>query len=197
MTRRRSCDAETAIAAAARSYGGDPEAAGTLRNTEITEQSRVNVEVNAPPSLAGDVDDDTSWNDTGVSGGLGPCDPHPADDVSPNENSVWTQVGVRERDQLSLFGMFGLDLLRSRAHARVELQPALAGKGFIPVAVPEQDIVQARAAVLPRVRSGCPAAARDGAAEAARTPTIRTPAARRSGARPSVTSQGGPPSASR
>ena len=121
-----------------------PQAAGTLRNTEVTEQTRVNVEINAPPALAGDVGQDTSWNDPGVVGGLGPCDPHPADTISPNPNSIWTQVGVRERNQRSLFGMFGVDLLNNRAHARVELQPALAGKGFIPVAVPEQDIRQAQ-----------------------------------------------------
>ena len=52
-------------------------------------------------------------------------------------------MGVREVNQRSLFGMFGLDLLRNRAHARIELQPAVAAKGFIPVAVPEQDILQA------------------------------------------------------
>ena len=135
--------AEGFIASAARRFGGDPEEAGVLRNTEVTEQARVNVEVNAPPSLASDVNDDTSWNDAGVTGGIGPCDPHPADNISPNPNSIWTQVGVRERNQRTLFGMFGVDLLRNRAHARVELQPALAGKGFIPIAVPEQDIVQA------------------------------------------------------
>ena len=149
--------AEAAIALAARQYGGDPQAAGTLRNTQVTEQTRVNVEINAPPALAGAVGQDTSWNDVGVVGGIGPCDPHPADAVSPNPNSIWTQVGVRERDQRSIFGMFGVDLLNNRAHARIELQPALAGKGFIPVAVPEQDIRQAELRYYRECGPGAPA----------------------------------------
>ena len=39
----------------------------------------------------------TSWNDPGVVGGIGPCDPHPPDTISPVRHSYWVQVGVRER----------------------------------------------------------------------------------------------------
>ena len=41
-------------------------------------------------------------------------------------------------------GMFGVNLLKNDAHARVELEPAAAGKGFLPVALPEQNIQQAQ-----------------------------------------------------
>ena len=46
--------AESTIEGAARLYAGDPQVAGPLHNTEVTEQTRVNVEVNAPAALASD-----------------------------------------------------------------------------------------------------------------------------------------------
>ena len=105
--------AESTIEGAARLYAGDPQVAGPLHNTEVTEQTRVNVEVNAPAALASDVNPDTSWNDPGIVGtpdSYSPCDPHPPDSISPHPDTLWVQVGVRERDQQSLFGFFGVDV---------------------------------------------------------------------------------------
>ena len=45
--------AESTIEGAARLYAGDPQVAGPLHNTEVTDQTRVNVEINAPTALAG------------------------------------------------------------------------------------------------------------------------------------------------
>lgn len=132
--------AEGLIDAAAKRYSGDPQQSGTLRNTELTDQLRINVEIN---SASGYVDPNTSWNDAGV-GGLGPCDKHPTADAFSPANSYYVDVGVRERDQTSLFGVFGLDLFRNTAHARVELKTIAAGKGFLPIALPDQIIEQAQ-----------------------------------------------------
>ncbi len=132
--------AATAIEDAARQYAGDPGVAGTLRNTEITEQGRVNVEVNSTSNVA---DPNTSWNDIGING-TGPCDPQPTGDGFSSAGNYWLDVKVRERDQPTLFGLFGLDLIRNTAQARVELKTADAGSQFIPIAVPEQDIRQAQ-----------------------------------------------------
>jgi hypothetical protein len=143
-------DAANTLDDAARQYAGDPEKAGTLtlHNTELTDQNRINVEINSDPSVApgGHVDPDTSWNDPAGTG-LGPCDGQTTPDrfsplASPTTPAHWVDVGVRERDQRSLFGMFGVDLFRNEAHARVELYTALAGKGFLPIALPDQDIRQ-------------------------------------------------------
>ena len=130
--------AAAGIDAAAHRYAGDPLAAGTLYNTEVTDQSRVNVEIN---STSSDFDPNTSWNDFGING-IGPCDKHPADAFSP-EDSYWVDVKVKEVNQRTLFGAFGLDLLRNRAQARVELKTVAAGNGFLPLALPDQIIEQA------------------------------------------------------
>ena len=129
------------IDAAARQYAGDPQQAGLLKNTEVTEQARVNVEINSV-APGGSVDPNTSWNDPGGSN-LGPCDKgHPTDPFSGPQD-YYVNVGVRESNQRSLFGIFGLDLFRNEAHARIQLQTAVAGKGFLPIALPDQDIRQA------------------------------------------------------
>ena len=41
-------------------------------------------------------------------------------------------------------GMFGVNLFRNEAHARVELSTAASGNGFIPLAVPDNIIKQAQ-----------------------------------------------------
>ena len=134
--------AETRIDTAARQYAGDPAEAGPLHNTQVTEQSRINVEINSK-APGGQVDPDTSWNDPAGTG-LGPCDPQTTTDrFSPLPNAAYVDVGVRERDQRSLFGMFGVDLFRNEAHARVEMKTVAAGKGFLPLAIPDQIIAQA------------------------------------------------------
>jgi hypothetical protein len=133
--------AANAIDAAARQYAGDPQSGGTLHNTELTDQNRINVEINSN-APGGHVDPDTSWNDPAGSG-LGPCDAQTTTDrFSPQAGAHYVDVGVRERDQRSLFGMFGIDLFRNEAHARVELKTAAAGRGFLPIALPDQDIRQ-------------------------------------------------------
>ena len=179
--------AEAAIARAARRYGGDPSRQGRCATPRSPRQARVNVEINAP-ALAGAVDQDTSWNDARRGRRTRPVRPHPADAISPNRTRIWTQVGVRERNQRSLFGMFGVDLLNNRAHARVELQPALAGKGFIPVAVPDQDIRQAQMRYYRECGPGAPALLATVPLRAAER-DIRRSAERRCGARPSATSR--------
>jgi putative Flp pilus-assembly TadE/G-like protein len=141
--------ASNRIDAAARQYAGDPSVAGTLHNTEITSQSRVDVEVNSP---GGPVNPDTSWNQPAGTG-LGPCDKHPADPYSAND-AYYVDVGVRERNQPSLFRRLGLELLRSDARARVELFSAAAGKGFLPIALPDQNIVQAQLRYYKECSSG-------------------------------------------
>ena len=134
-----------AIEDAARRYAGDPEVAGTLYNTEVTDQTRVNVELN---STSGNFDQGTSWNDPGI-GGTGPCDPQPNGDEFSAAGNYWLDVKVKEVDQPTLFGAFGLNLLRNRAQARVELKELVAGDDFIPIAVPEQLIQQAQVRYIP------------------------------------------------
>lgn len=148
--------AANAIDSVARQYAGDPDQA-TRYNTEVTDDgaysptSRINVEVNS--SDQGSVDPGTSWNDYPRPAPTtpptpppypGPCDPHPTADRFSKVDTYYVDVGVREHDQRTFMGMFGANLLKNDAHARVELEPAAAGKGFIPVALPEQDIQQAQ-----------------------------------------------------
>ena len=148
---RHKAGAAAAIDTAARQFAGDP-GQGTRYNTEVTDDgyspngSRINVEINSN-AASGKVDPDTSWDDQPGGSGLGPCDKQPGpagtgDRFSPKD-AYYVDVGVRERDQRTFMGMFGVDLLRNEAHARVELEPAAAGKGFLPVALPEQNIQQA------------------------------------------------------
>ena len=145
--------ANDAIDQVARQFAGDPDQA-TRYNTEVTDDgnysvsSRINVEINSNVPN-GRVEPGTSWNDgpspSWPQGGsdLGPCDKQPLDPFSPAD-SYFVDVGVRESDQRTIMGMFGANLFRNEAHARVALQPALAGKGFIPIAIPEQEILQAQ-----------------------------------------------------
>jgi hypothetical protein len=136
----------TAIDAAARQYAGDPTAP-TQYNTEVTDDGnysptpRINVEINSN-AAGGRVDPDTSWNDPGGSN-RGPCDPQVGDAFSP-PGAHYVDVGVRESDQRTFMGMWGLNLLRNEAHARVQLQSAAAGNGFLPVGVPDTIIKQAQ-----------------------------------------------------
>jgi Putative Flp pilus-assembly TadE/G-like len=116
----------TAIATAARQYAGDPTAGGTLYNTEIANQSKVDVRINS-----------TSY-DSFVSDGGGPCFKHAGDDISP-AGGYWTDVKVKERDFPSVFGSFGIPLLRNIARARVEIRPAI-DKGFLPLGISDSQI---------------------------------------------------------
>ena len=56
--------------------------------------------------------------------------------------------------------MFGVDLFRNDAHARVELKSVAAGKGFLPIALPDQNIVQAQIRYYRECGSGAPSCSR-------------------------------------
>ena len=123
---------EAVIMASARTYAGDPTSAAPV-NTEIAHQARVEVLLNS-----------TTYN-TGSDGsdGGGPCFDHAGDAISPG-GGEWVDVKVVERDLPSLFGGIGVPLPRNLARARVEIHPAVADNGFIPLAIPETEIVQAQ-----------------------------------------------------
>jgi len=134
------------IANVARQYAGDPEAAdyapGTtpsLYNTQITNQSKLDVMINAA-----DYTNNTDYTDGGATNVADPCFKHDADALSAA--GYWTDVKVKERDLPSLFGSIGLPLSRNGARARIEIRPALSGKGFLPLAIPDNviDKVQVR-----------------------------------------------------
>ena len=128
------------IADAARQYAGNPEATdyagsalpGTLYNSEIANQSNVDVVVNSGNA---DYNDDTDYTDGGVLNVASPCYDHAGDDISPG-GGQWTDVRVKERDLPSLFGALGLPLSRNGARARVEIRPSISGHQFLPLAVP-------------------------------------------------------------
>ena len=124
--------AAAAITAQARRYAGDPAATDPM-NTEIADQTKLDVLVNSNGYGAA----------TDGSDGGDPCFDHAGDDVSPG-GGQWTDVRVVERDLPSLFGVFGLPLSRNGARARVEIRPAVSDNGFIPLAIPETEIVKAQ-----------------------------------------------------
>ena len=86
----------------------------------------------------------TSYNaGSDESDGGGPCFDHAPDDISP-AGGHWIDVKATERDLGSLFASFGLPLARNGARARLEIHPAVSDNGFIPLAVPETEIVKAQ-----------------------------------------------------
>jgi Flp pilus assembly protein TadG len=127
------------VRAAARQYAGDPAATGPV-NTEIANQSNLDVIINSTSYTAGTDDSD----------GGGPCFDHPSNTNPESESNItpsggyWTDVKVKENNIGTIFGGFGLNLLRTTARARVELKEAASGDQFIPIAVPEQTIVKAQ-----------------------------------------------------
>jgi Flp pilus assembly protein TadG len=135
------------IADAARQYAADPEASdystgllpSSLYNTEIANQSKLDVMVNSPTSA--NYTDDTDYTDGGVGNVANPCFKHTlGDDLSAP--GYWTDVQVKERDLPSLFGGFGRLLSRNVARARVDIRPALSGHRFLPLAVPNNIITK-------------------------------------------------------
>ena len=133
------------IADAARQYAGDPEGSdystGTLpslRNTEIANQSNLDVVINSSdPNYT----DDTDNTDGGVGVVADPCYSHApgTDSISPG-GGQWMDVRVKERNLPSIFGGIGLPLPRAGARARVDIRPALSGHRFLPLAVPNNVI---------------------------------------------------------
>ena len=138
------------IADAARQYAGNPEASdyaggvlpATLRNTEIADQTKLDVVINSGNA---NYDDDTDYTDgpTGVT--ATPCYNHPAgtdpDGLSPS-GGHWTDVKVKERDLPSLFRTLGLGIGRAGGRARVDIRPAISGNRFLPLAVPNNLITK-------------------------------------------------------
>jgi hypothetical protein len=114
-----------------RAFAGDPGAVLPAFNTEVADQAKVSVQINS-----------TSFDSASSDGG-GPCFDHPPDADSP-AGGYWTDVKVKERDLPSLFGSLGLPLSRNVALARVEVHPELSESGFVPLAVPERQIMKAQ-----------------------------------------------------
>jgi hypothetical protein len=138
------------IADAARQYAGDPESADyaggvlpatPLRNTEIATQSNVDVMINSDTTRNYMNNSDYTDADGGVGAVVAnPCYVHPADDIS--KAGHWTDVKVKERDLPSLFGGIGLPLPRNIARARIDVRPAVSGKKFMPLAIPNNVITK-------------------------------------------------------
>ena len=133
------------IANAARQYSADPEAAdyapdalpSSLYNTEIANQAKLDVMINSP-----NYTNNNDYNDDGGTTQLAnPCFLHnPGDDISAA--GEWTDVKVKERDLPSLFGAIGLPLSQNLARARIEIRPALSGRRFLPLAIPNTVITK-------------------------------------------------------
>lgn len=130
-------NAAAAIIIAARNFAGDPSAPAPV-NTEVADQSKLDVVVNSTSYDAG-----TDYSDGAVGDVANPCYNHAGDDISP-AGGYWTDVKVKERDLQSLFGSFGLPLPKNTARARVEIRPAISDNQFVPLAVPETEILKAQ-----------------------------------------------------
>jgi hypothetical protein len=145
------------IADAARQYAGDPDASDyaggvlpTLENTQIANQSKLDVAINSTSYDDGSDYSDDYDNVDGTNNG-DPCFNHPksppaADNISPG-GGQWTDVKVKEGLLPSLAGLipsfFGKvdPLSRNGARARIEIRPALSGHRFLPLAV-EVDVIK-------------------------------------------------------
>jgi Putative Flp pilus-assembly TadE/G-like len=118
--------AGAAIADAAKRYAGDPDASvpGTKYNQEITNDNSIVVAINR--TNVTDASDDSD--------GGNPCERHPTGDgISPNVNSIWTDVKVRESNIGTLFRSFGINLPSVTARARVQVKQITGlGKGGLP-----------------------------------------------------------------
>ena len=137
------------IADAARQYAGDPDAtdyAGDtlptdpLVNTQIANQSKLDVAVNSTS-----YDDNTDYSDDYdglTTTNIGdPCYLHlTGDNISAP--GYWTDVKVQEKDLPSLFGGVGLPLSKNGARARIEIRPALSGHRFLPLAIPDNIVTK-------------------------------------------------------
>jgi len=131
---------EAAITAVAKRFGGDIELDPTAVNTEVVNNSKFDIAVNS-----------TSY-DTGTdnSDGGGPCFDHAANPAPEGESNIspdggtWVDVKVKETDTKSFAGKFGVNLTQNRARARVQLLESSQGDQFVPLAVPEEEVVKAR-----------------------------------------------------
>ena len=134
---------EAVVTATAKNYAGDVLNDPSSVNTEIASRNRFNVVVN---SSSTNYDTGTDHSD----GATGPCQTHPATPGPENESNItplggtWVDVKVKEVNTESMFGFFGVDLLKNRARARVELLEVSQTNEFIPIAIPEQSVAKAR-----------------------------------------------------
>ena len=140
-------EAANEIADTARAYAGDPDTAdystgslpSQLHNTQVANQSpgKLDVAINSTS-----YDDGTDYSDSG-----NPCFPHAGDDISP-AGGQWTDVKVQEHDLPSfvpnLLKWFGVEtaLSRNGARARVDIRPAVSGRRFMPLAIPNTVITK-------------------------------------------------------
>ncbi len=74
---------------------------------------------------------------------MGRASTTPGDTTTP-QGGYWVDVKVKERDHKTLFGAFGLDLFQNTARARIWIGRAVADNRFVPLAVPETEILQAQ-----------------------------------------------------
>ena len=136
---------QTAITAVAKHYGGALESGGVsvdpnAVNTEVVDNSKFDIAINSTSYNAG----------TDNSDGGGACFDHRANPAPEGESDIspaggtWVDVKVKEKDTKSFAGAFGVDLLQNRARARVELLESSQGDQFVPLAVPEEEVVKAR-----------------------------------------------------
>jgi hypothetical protein len=148
------------IADSARQYAGDPDATdyagdvlptGPLENTQIANQSKLDVAINSTS-----YDNNTDYSDgaPGLNNG-DPCYAHTTAD-SISAPGYWTDVKVQERDLPSLFGGIGLPLSRNGARARVDIRPAVSGTRFLPLAVPNNVISKVQVRYYKECGSGAP-----------------------------------------
>ena len=136
---------QTAITAVAKHYGGALESGGVsvdpnAVNTEVVDNSKFDIAINSTSYNAG----------TDNSDGGGACFDHAVNPAPEGESNIspaggtWVDVKVKEKDTKSFAGAFGVDLLQNRARARVELLESSQGDQFVPLAVPEEEVVKAR-----------------------------------------------------
>jgi hypothetical protein len=106
-----------ALTNVAKQYAG--AAPGDYNSLNVNNQSKIEVGVNSQMTDPfGDFTD-----------GANPCKPHTTGDAYSVNNSVWTDVKVREKDIGTLAGGFGLNLASVTAAARVDLRQVVGIRG--------------------------------------------------------------------
>lgn len=102
-----------ALTNVAKQYAG--AATGDYNSLNVNNQSKIEVGVNSQTTDPfGDFTD-----------GANPCKPHATGDAYSGNDSIWTDVKVREKDIGSLAGGFGLNVSSVTAAARVDLRQVL------------------------------------------------------------------------
>ena len=156
-----------------------PARCRALQNTEIANQSNLDVVINSSdPNYT----DDTDNTDGGVGVVADPCYSHtPAtDSISPG-GGQWTDVRVKERNLPSLFGGIGLPLSRARRPG-ARRHPAGAQRAPVPAARgAEQRDREGAGALLQRVHGRRDHAARGPTSGRSLRPTSRASSRRAAG----------------